>query len=178
MRHLIGNKKISYDVFVSHCELDEDFVHEELNPQLSGTLSHVFQILYSKARLEWPAESWLYPRIISNKWCEFKFQTAHNWFSNEERPMVIPIELGQINRDKLFRSLRLYMGTRLLLRCGERLFWNKLGLEPMKYLWSTINNCTPRWVGYYLFSRPVFNSLKTAGPRQWNNVKEEPSGLP
>lgn len=147
-RRRVGEVDVqTYDAFVSYSDEDEDFVQEELVPELEGPCMRFklcirnrdwnqgASILYNMSTSIESSRTCIMvisDNYIEDNWCRFEFDTAYCRFIDEGGPRVLPIVLSRVDRGRQFRSLGLYTRSRLTLRRDERWFWNKLRLALTK----------------------------------------------
>ena len=131
-----------YDVFLSYCHKDEDFVLNEIVPKIEQDPRNFKVCIHVR---DWKAGEWIQTNIIKSveesrrtlivlsknfiksKWGMLEFKTAHTQMIKENRTRVIIIlygDIGKINR--LDSELRSYLRMNTYIEWGDRYFWKKL----------------------------------------------------
>ncbi|XP_040178682.1 toll-like receptor 4 [Rana temporaria] len=139
----------TYDAFVIHSSLDEEWVREELLPELedgdpsfqlcvhyrnfeAGKLI-LENIFYNGICCSRNALVLLSPNFIESKWCSFEFRLALFWRFLEDECGIILILLEPIREDQLKHMyvLRKYLSSKTYLKWDKNdkekeVFWKRL----------------------------------------------------
>ena len=129
-----------YDVFISYCEKDSDWVMEHLVHPLENLESPYKLCLHerdflvgvpicdnitnavegSKCTLVVVSENWL-----ESDWCQYEFRIAHALMI-ERRTRLLVVLQEKIPDNKIKGELRLYIKTFTYLDSANQLFWSRL----------------------------------------------------
>ncbi|XP_037080595.1 protein toll-like [Pollicipes pollicipes] len=131
-----------YDAFVSYSHLDEEFVVEQLVPQLEQGEPKYSLCLHFR---DWLAGEWITDQIqqsvqdsrrvivvmsqnfIRSEWGRLEFLTAHKQALNDKRNRVIVVVYGELpDPAGMDPELRLYISMNTYLKWGDALFWERL----------------------------------------------------
>ena len=152
MDRLYTNK--IYDVFISYCHKDEDFVLDEILKKIEDDPRNFKTCIHLR---DWEAGEWIQTNIIKSveesrrtlivlsknfiqsTWGMLEFKTAHNQMIKERITRVIIILYGDIEPiDDLDSELKSYIKTNTYIEWGDQYFWKKLF-----YALSCTNNQLP-----------------------------------
>jgi len=131
-----------YDAFVSFSHKDDDFVIDELIPELESGPSPFKLCLHYR---DWLAGEWitsniarsvenskrtivvLSPNFLESVWGRMEFRVAHCQALSDRRARVIMILYGDIGpTDNLDSELKAYISMNTYIQWGDPWFWDKL----------------------------------------------------
>ncbi|XP_044730694.1 protein toll-like [Chrysoperla carnea] len=135
------DKDKKYDAFVCHAHQDEDFVTQQLIPNLEECESPFKLCIHSR---DWLAGDMipdqiaravsdsrrtlvlLSPHFLESSWAKMEFRAAHKNALDEGRSRVIVIKLGDVDEDKLDDELKAYLKLNTYIEWGHKTFWDNL----------------------------------------------------
>ena len=131
-----------YDAFVSYSHLDEEFVVEQLVPELERGEPKYALCLHFR---DWLAGEWITDQIqrsvqesrrvivvmsqnfIQSEWGRLEFLAAHKQALSEKRNRVILVVYGPLPEPSAMDpELRAYISLNTYLQWGDPLFWQRL----------------------------------------------------
>ncbi|XP_066158868.1 protein toll-like isoform X2 [Euwallacea fornicatus] len=130
-----------YDVFISYCQKDEEFVKDHLLPGLeSGEKSYKVCIherdwapgeFISRQIFKSVSQSRRTLVVLTNSfldshWGKMEFLTAHTEALREGRTRVIVVIYGELDMDNVGSELKSYLSSNTYISWGEKHFWRKL----------------------------------------------------
>ncbi|XP_044727587.1 protein toll-like [Chrysoperla carnea] len=136
-----NDKNKKYDAFVCHAHQDEDFVTQQLIPNLEECESPFKLCVHSR---DWLAgrtipdqiartilESrrvlvLLSPHLLESSWALQEFRVAHKNALDERRSRVIVIKLAEVDEKKLDPELKDYLKLNTYIEWGHSRFWDNL----------------------------------------------------
>ena len=155
-RRLHRQKK--YDVFISYCHEDEDFVINDLVERLENGPENYEICIHSR---DWLPGEWIHNNIIQSVeasrrtiivlsyyflrsvWGLIEFKYAHNHMMKEKRDKLIILVYGAILPDgDLDKDLKSYLESNTYIMWGDPYFWPKLIKalpEPGKTIFTSMN---------------------------------------
>ena len=132
---------LKYDIFLSHCWLDDEIVFRELISKLEN---HNPPFKICRDYRDFVVGKTLASNIISSiesslttllvisnnflrsSWCKMEFKQAHMKLLTEKRPNLIMIMLETPERDLMDKELSHYVNTNVYLDINDKYFWPKL----------------------------------------------------
>ena len=149
---LNANKK--YDVFISYCYADEEFVINEIFQKIENDSRNFKVCIHLR---DWEAGEWITTNIIKSveesrhtliilsnnfiksKWGMMEFKTAHTQMVKGKNTKVIIVLYGELGKiDDLDSELKSYLKMNTYIEWGDKYFWKKLF-----YALSVSNNQLP-----------------------------------
>ncbi|GAB6023752.1 TOLL-like receptor [Chamberlinius hualienensis] len=130
-----------FDVFISYSSLDEEFLVQQIMPNLEEIekpynlcLHHrtfapgAFIINSIMEAVEQSAVTLilLSDNFIQSEWCRFEFKTAHMQMLKDRCNRIIIILIGDEIPADLDQEMKLYTKTNTYLKFNDSLFWKKL----------------------------------------------------
>ncbi|KAK9882853.1 hypothetical protein WA026_023550 [Henosepilachna vigintioctopunctata] len=135
------DKSKLYDAFVSYAKEDQQFVVEQLVPNLEKGTPNYKLCLHSR---NWVPGEYITTQInrsvrvsrrtliilstnfLKSIWGKMEFRTAHTEASKEGRVRVIVIIYGDIDMKMMDDEWKAYMRTNTYIKWGDPWFWDKL----------------------------------------------------
>ena len=141
-----------YDAFVAYEERDENWVFNELIPnvEVGANAMRLYIGIRDDELGQYRVEAVidgierskktlivLSPHFMESEWCYFEMQIAQHRLLDEGRDVIVPILLQPIPDDKMTRLLRKLLRIKGVLEytedpVGKELFWQKLKLLKLK----------------------------------------------
>ncbi|XP_066245494.1 protein toll-like [Euwallacea similis] len=130
-----------YDVFISYCQKDEEFVKDHLLPGLeSGEKTYkvciherdwapgefISRQIFKSVRQSRRTLVVLTDSFLDSHWGKMEFLTAYSEALREGRTRVIVVIYGELNMDNMGNEFKSYLMTNTYISWGEKHFWRKL----------------------------------------------------
>lgn len=148
------NSNLIYDIFISYCQSDRDWIVEELMPNVEKTADisiclheRDFQVgvtildnIVSSMERSRAMMFIISSNFLLSHWCQFEMQLAHHHILDLNKDNLILVFLEEIPRSKRPKNLQFLMNVKTYIKWPGGKCKTNVNLEERKLFWRRLKH--------------------------------------